>query len=431
MTPEERERREVAARIDRALISRRELLRRMGLGVVTIGAAPAILAACGGGEEAAAPPPPAEPAEPPAEPAPAESAAEPAATEELPAATVPPASGPLDFLSWEGYDMPVKSVEKWKKDNGVEIRATYIGNHDDIQAKITSGGAEGADLITYYQGYKPLYKELGILHPIDESKMPNLAGLFPFWLTDVGGKQFFVDADGTRTGVPWTFGAIGITWDDAALPGGLTSWFDLLDPSLKGKVALPDDPLGSLTTAAHALGYDPATVTEDQLAEIKDLLSQIIAQSKGVSPSFGDMTTLLVSGDAVACWQGWSAMNNFAKDAGKNTVKTIIPKEGGWTYCDAYAIPSTVDNLDTAHAWVNLALDPQVNAENAEYLVAGVTVEAAVPLLDEATASLYDYSDVESFFAKAPLYNAPPTESDEYLTFPQWQEIWQELKAGA
>ena len=59
-----------------------------------------------------------------------------------------------------------------------------------------------------------------------------------------------------------------------------------------------------------------------------------------------------------------------------------------------------MDNLDTAHAWVNLALDPQVNAENAEYLVAGVTVEAAVPLLDEATASLYDYSDVESFFAQ-------------------------------
>ena len=319
----------------------------------------------------------------------------------------------------------------WKKENGVEIRATYIGNHDDIQAKIASGGAEGADLITYYQGYKPLYKELGILHPIDETKVPNLAGLFPFWLTDVEGKQFFVDADGTRTGIPWTFGAIGITWDDAALPGGLTSWFDLLDPSLKGKVSAPRRPIGEPRDRGARARLRPGHRDAGAAREIEDLLSKIIAQSKGVSPSFGDMTTLLVSGDAVACWQGWSAMNNFAKDAGKNTVKTIIPKEGGWTYCDAYAIPSTVDNLDTAHAWVNLALDPQVNAENAEYLVAGVTVEAAVPLLDEATASLYDYSDVESFFAKAPLYNNPPTESDEYLTFPQWQEAWQELKAGA
>ena len=422
-TPEERKRREAAARIDARIYSRRAFLRRAGLSAVALGAMPTLLAACGGDDAA----------EPAAAPPPAEPPAETAATEPPPAppAEAPPASGTLDYLSWEGYDMPVESVEAWKTENGVDVKATYIGNHDDIQAKILAGGAEGADLITYYQGYKPLYAELGILSPIDESKVPNLAGLFPFWLSNVSEKNFFVDADGTRTGIPWTFGAIGITWDDAALPGGLTSWYDLLEPELKGKVALPDDPLGSFTLAAHVLGYDPATITQEQLAEIEDLLGQIIAQSKGVSPSFGDMTTLLVSGDAVACWQGWAAMNNFAKDAGKDTVKTQVPEEGGFTFCDAYAIPSTVDNVDTAHAWVNLSIDPQVNAENAIYLVAGVTVEAAVDLLDEATKSLYDYSDVDTFFAKAPLYNAPPTESDEYVTFPQWQEKWQEIKAGA
>ena len=69
--------------------------------------------------------------------------------------------------------------------------------------------------------------------------------------------------------------------------------------------------------------------------------------------------------------------NNFAKDAGKDTVKTAVPEEGGFTFCDAYAIPSTVDNVDTAHAWVNLSIDPQVNAENAVYLVAAVAGEVA------------------------------------------------------
>jgi spermidine/putrescine-binding protein len=431
-TPEERKRRALAARIDREILTRRELLRRLGVGVVTIGAAPAILAACGGGEEEVAPPP-AEPAEPaPAEPAPAEPPppAEPAPPAEPPPAEAPPASGTLDYLSWEGYDIPVESIEAWKAQNGVEIKASYIGNHDDIQAKILAGGAEGADLITYYQGYKPLYRELGILHPIDESKIPNLAGLFPFWLTDIGGQSFFVEPDGTRTGIPWTFGAIGITYDSAAIDE-LSSWYDLLDPSLEGKVALPDDPVGTFTLAAHVLGYDPSMVTQDQLPEIEDLLRQIIAQSKGISPSFGDMTTLLVSGDAVACWQGWAAMNSFARDAGKDTIKTNVPVEGSFTFADAYAIPTTVDNLDTAHAWLNQTLDPQVNAEAAIFLVAGVTVEASVDLLDEGTRALYDYADVESFFAKAPLYNNPPVESDEFVTIGQWQERWQEVKASA
>ena len=55
------------------------------------------------------------------------------------------------------------------------------------------------------------------------------------------------------------------------------------------------------------LGYDPSTVTPEQLTEIEDLLAQMVAQANSVSPSFGDMTTLLVSGDIVACWQGWAA----------------------------------------------------------------------------------------------------------------------------
>jgi spermidine/putrescine-binding protein len=406
-----------ADELRRARLSRLELLKRGGVTALALGGVPSLLAACGGDdEEAVAPPPAAEPS-PPAEPTP-------------PAAEAPAASGRIDYLSWEGYDVPVKSMKAWQKENGVNERATYIGNHDDIQSKIKSGGAEGADLITYYQGYKPLYRELGILHAIDEAKLPNLEGLYPFWLTDVGNNNFFVEPDGTRTGVPWTFGAIGLTYDSAVIDE-LPSWYDLLDPKFKGKVAVMDDPVGSFTLAAHVLGFDPATVTPDQRTKIEDLLRKMIAQSKGASPSFGDISSLLVSGDVVACWQGWAYMNSTAAAAGKDTIKTSIPKEGSFTFADAYAIPSTVDNVDTAHAWINQVLTPETNAEAAIYLVAGVTVEDALPLLDEATKSLYDYSDVDTFFAKAPLYNNPPVESDEFVTMSQWLERWQEIKAGA
>ena len=136
------------------------------------------------------------------------------------------------------------------------------------------------------------------------------------------------------------------------------------------------------------------------------------------------MTTLLVSGDIVACWQGWAYMNYFAVGRRQRTPsRRVVPEEGSFTFADAYAIPSTVDNVDTAHAWINQCSIRRSNAENAVYLVAGVTVEAAQPLLDEATASLYDYSDVESFFAAAPLYNAPPHRVGRVRhDSAQWQE---------
>lgn len=387
-------------------LSRREFLRRAGLTTFTIGATPAILAACGGDS----PTPPPATVSPGTEP------------------SVPPASGTLDYFSWEGYDAPIDEMKTWLSDNSVTLNSAYIGNHDDIQAKLkASNNAEGFDLITYYQGYKPLYSELGILGPIDENKIPNLAGLNEFWSDDP--KNQWIDADGTRTGLPWTFGSIGITYDSAKIDE-MGSWYDLLDPSLKGKISLPDDPVGQFTLTAHILGLDPGACPKASLAEVVDLARQFVVQSESISASFGDMTTKLVSGDIVACYQGWAAMNSFASAEGLTTVKTNLPTEGSFTFADMYAIPTGADNVDTAHAFMNQLLDPEVNARIAEYLVGAVTVDASVDLLNEETRALYPYEDIAGYLELAPLYNNPPLESDEFVTQKEWTDSWQEIKAG-
>jgi spermidine/putrescine transport system substrate-binding protein len=400
-------------------LDRRELLKR-GLVVASIGAVPSFLAACGGdggGGEAAAP-------------------ATTGAAEATPA--VPEASGTIDYLSWEGYDIP-DPMAAWKEENGVAVESTYIGNHDEIQAKIQAGGGS-YDLITYYQGYKELYTELDILTPIDTNKIPNIENEYPVF-RQPDDRNLWIEADGTWTGVPWTWGSIGITWDDEALPGGLESWYDLLDPKFKDKIGVINDPLGAFTLTAHILGYDPSTVTEEQLKEIVDLATQFVKQAKSIAPSFGDMTTQLVSGEIVVCYQGWAYQNYLAAEAGKTTVKTKVPTEGSFSFCDVWAIPSTTDNADTVHAWINETLDPERNARIAEFLVAAVTVEGAVDLLNEETRALYPYDDLElgdttgerlaALFELAPFYANLPVESDEYVTFSEWTETWEEIKANA
>jgi len=339
------------------------------------------------------------------------------------------ALGDLNFLSWEGYDLPVASVEAFKSDRSLTVNATYIGNHDDIQAKIKAGGAAaGYDLITYYQGYKKLYTELEILTKLDESKIPNLAGLLPFWASKEGG--FWVDEDGSRTGVPFTWGSIGLTYNSEEVDE-LPSWYDLLDPKLTGKVAMVDDPAGNLALTAKILGLQSSALPKDKLGDVVGFLEQMVAQTNGIAPSFGDMTTQLVSGEVIAAFHGWSAMNNFAAEQGVTTIKTNLPNEGSHSFCDAYAIPSTAKNPDAALAWINQSLDPVTNAEAATYLVGGVTVAAAVDMLDDVTRGLYPYDDLEALLEKAPLAGLPPVESDEFVTFSEWQDAWQQLKAGS
>ena len=97
-------------------------------------------------------------------------------------------------------------------------------------------------------------------------------------------------ADGTRTGVPWTWGSIGITIDGRRVKSMPTSWLDLLEPEFKGRVAAPDDPVGSFTLAAHVEGFDPSKTTKADGEKVFDLLSKVAAQTTGISPSFGDAT---------------------------------------------------------------------------------------------------------------------------------------------
>jgi spermidine/putrescine transport system substrate-binding protein len=338
------------------------------------------------------------------------------------------AGGALNYLSWEGYDLPIESMDAWREANGVTVNATYIANSDETQAKIAAGGeSAGYDLITYYQGYKNLYAELGILAPLDPDKIPNLAGQNAFWLSDL--NNYWLEADGTVTGVPWTWTALGLTYNSAEVDG-FTSWEELLDPTYTGRIGVIDDPQGQLAVACQVLGLDPAAIPKDRSQEIVDWISQFVAQAPSIAPSYGDMTSQLVSGEIVATYYGWAAMNSFAADAGLSTVTTTIPDEGSFTSCDAYAIPPTAQNPDLAHAWINQALDPQVNAEAAEYLQGGVTVDASLELLSEDLRALYDYNNLDGLFERAPLFSLPPTESDEFITFSEWADIWQAIKAG-
>ncbi len=62
-----------------------------------------------------------------------------------------------------------------------------------------------------------------------------------------------------------------------------------------------------------------------------------------------------------------------------------------------------------------------------------VTVDAAVDLLSEETqdAVRRRTRTPAASSSKAPLYNNPPVESDEFVTQTDWTDAWQEIKAGA
>ena len=128
---------------------------------------------------------------------------------------------------------------------------------------------------------------------------------------------------------------------------------------------------------------------------------------------------------------GWAAYKSFGAKAGKNTIETVWPKNGGGlAFSNAWAIPPGADNVDTVYAWINETLRPEIKAATATFLVGGVVVTGAEAKLDPTMAALYPYEDLEAFFALAPLQQDPPLESKEFVTRDRVLAAWQEVKSA-
>lgn len=344
-------------------------------------------------------------------------------------AVVSKASGRIDFISWEGYDAP-DAMAKFKQAHDITMKATYMGSHDEIQTKILAAkGKTSFDLITYAQDYAALYKELKILTPLDEAKIPNLKNLFPFFSGDY--RNYWLSRDGSRTGVPFNWGYIGLGYDTDAIEAP-KSYMDLLDPRFKGKIGMTDDLTAVTQLSAKLVGVTVATMTEADYDKVKELLAKFIAQTKGVSATYGDLAARFSTGDIVASFACWPPVDQMVAKAGKKSVKTILSAdEGGIGYCDSFAIPPAADNAEACYAWINKTLEPKTAAAIDNVLGTGTPVEGAVPMLDGPLQESYHYDDLDAFFEQAPMNALAPFESDQYVTWPQVVEGWQQLKATA
>lgn len=68
-------------------------------------------------------------------------------------------------------------------------------------------------------------------------------------------------------------------------------------------------------------------------------------------------------------------------------METADPKEGVVLWVDAWFMPLAADNVDTAEAYMNMALDPKVQAEVAMSLAQAPVSKKALEFMDEKARS--------------------------------------------
>jgi spermidine/putrescine-binding protein len=340
-------------------------------------------------------------------------------------------AGTIDFISYVAYDLRFSLMNKWRAAHGINMKSTYISDQSDVTAKLTSPATRGLyNLSSYSAQYGPFYKKLGILSPLDLSKIPNYADSMPFFRSGKIYSEYW-NFDGQQWGIPFTWGYDSINYDSAKVKP-ITKTSDFLLPELKNKFAIADDLLGMILMSAQALGIanPQGLFTRSELNQIVSFLTKMKKNALKIASGFGDIVNLYSSGEIVANISGFPGMQVLVAQKGINSIRSALPEEGSLSYCDTYFIPAGGTDTDTVHAFINECLTPPMQAQEAGYLQAGVTTVKGAAAVAAPNRVYVPYNDVTSLFKKAPLFGLPFSPPAGYASFSDWNNAWESVKAS-
>ena len=261
----------------------------------------------------------------------------------------------LHLYTWADYISP-DVVKKFEKQHGCEVVIDTFDSNESMYAKLKAG-ATGYDLVFPTAYMIQVMQAEGLLQNLDHSKLPNLPNIDPAVLSKV------IDTKMEHS-VPYTFAYAALAIRKDKIKDADPSYALLDRAALAGRVTLLDDMRESIGAALKYLGHSLNTRDEAQLTAAQEVLIRWKKQlarfdNEGYKAGIDSAEFHLVHGYSGDLFQ--VQMEN-------PKVEILIPREGVTIGCDEMVIPKTAKQTDLAHALINFLLDPDIAAENMEWM---------------------------------------------------------------
>lgn len=341
------------------------------------------------------------------------------------------ASKTVNVYNWSDY-IAEDTNANFEKATGITVTYDVFDSNEVLEAKLLAGSS-GYDVVVPTLNFLGRQIQAGVFQPLDKAKIPHLANLDPTMMARIAKQD-----PGNQYAVPYMWGTTGIGYNVDKLKAAFGStdiagsWDLVFKPENLAKmkdcgVTFLDTPTEIVPIALNYLGEDPNSTDPAVIAKAAALLKTIrpyITQFH--SSSYIDA---MANGDTCLV-VGWSGdviqARDRAQEAGNGVdIAYSIPKEGAPLWFDMLAIPKDAKNVDNAYAYINYLLDPQVMANNSNFISYPNAVPKAKALMDKDITSdptIYPPADVE---AKLFTFAIIPPEVDK-----QYTKLWTDLKSG-
>jgi putrescine transport system substrate-binding protein len=349
------------------------------------------------------------------------------------AAPAPAAAAPtnVNVYNWSDY-IAEDTIQNFEGKTKIKVTYDVFDSNEVLETKLLAGSS-GYDVVVPTINFFGRQIQAGVFQPLDRSKIPNYDKLDPVQMARIANQD-----PGNQYGIPYMWGTTGIGYNVEKLTAAFgstdvtNSWDLVFKPENISKlkdcgVTLLDTPSELIPIALNYMGEDPNSTDPAIIDKAAALLKTIRPYVSNFHSS--QYIDALANGDTclVVGWSGdvIQARDRAAEAENGVTIGYAIPKEGAPQWFDIMAIPKDAKNLDAAYAWINEMLDPQVMANNSNYISYPNALPASWPLMDQTIVNDTTIFPPPEVQAKLFTFAIIPPDVDR-----QYTRIWTELKTG-
>ena len=348
----------------RGHITRRDLLRRMGIGAGALSVS-AFLAACGVSGTNENPPS--------------------ADDTEAPSLAGQDPAGQLDFANWPLYIDRAggkrPTIDDFTKATDIQVNYKEVIDDNEsffgtIREPLAQGQGTGWDLIVVTDWLIAKMNRLGYLESLDHELLPNFAA---------NAGEVYKDPSydpGNAHSVPWQSGITGIGYNPKLTGRKITSFNDLFDPAFKGKVGMMTEMRDTMNLTLLGMGINP----QDATVEDAEAASQKLTEQRDagiVRDYYGNNYADALAREDLWLTMAWSG-DVFQLQFDKPELEFVVPDEGGILWVDNMAIPKGAEHPVDAHMFMDFVYDPEIAAQIAAWVNYICPVPAAQDILKKA-----------------------------------------------
>jgi putrescine transport system substrate-binding protein len=336
----------------------------------------------------------------------------------------------LNLFIWSDYLAP-NTLSNFERQTGIKVHVAYYDSNDTLETKLLAGNS-GYDVVVPTSSFMERQIKAGVYLTLDKSKLPNLGNMDP----QLASKVAMQDPSNAHA-VIYMWGTIGVGYNEqmvkALMPDvPIDSWRLVFDPAVASKIAkcgisVLDDPAAMMRAVLPYLGRDPNSQKSEDLAAAEAALLKIRPYIRNINSS--EYIEALANGDScVAVGYNGDVLQarDRSREANKGVaIKYFVPKEGSVLWIDMLAIPKDAPDRESAYAFVNYMMTPQVIAEVSNFkrfANANAAAQSLVLADVRNDSNIYPPPDL---LRQLPVELADTPEQSRVIT-----RMWQKFKTG-